>query len=93
MGYVAMIAVSAHADEEAVTKMLDEAGAVYEPHSALTFDDQIVYVVAGSKRHAHARRYSGGRSRFRYLTEAAACARARRSRPGNAGTAPRASNE
>jgi hypothetical protein len=47
-GYVAMIAVSAHADEEAVTKMLDEAGAVYEPHSALTFDDQIVYVVAGS---------------------------------------------
>jgi hypothetical protein len=47
-GYVVMITVRAHADAEAVMKMLDEAGLVYEPHSALTYDDQIGYVVGGS---------------------------------------------
>jgi hypothetical protein len=47
-GYVVMITVRAHADAEAMTKMLDEAGVVYEPHSALTYGDQIAYVVGGS---------------------------------------------
>jgi hypothetical protein len=47
-GYVVMIAVRAHADAETVTKMLDDASVVYEPHPALTYDDQIAYVVAGS---------------------------------------------
>ena len=43
-----MITVRAHADSEAVTKMLDEAGVVYEPYSALTHDDQIAYVIGGA---------------------------------------------
>jgi hypothetical protein len=47
-GHVVMIAVRAHADAEAVTKMLDDSGVVYVPHSALTADDQIAYVVGGS---------------------------------------------
>jgi hypothetical protein len=47
-GHVVMIAVRAHGDAEAVTKLLDDAGVVYEPHSALTSDDQIAYVVGGS---------------------------------------------
>jgi hypothetical protein len=47
-GYVVMIVVSANADAEAVTKMLDAAGVVYEPHLALTSDDQIAYAVGGN---------------------------------------------
>jgi hypothetical protein len=47
-GCVVMITVRAHADAEAVMKMLDEAGVLYAPHSPLTYDDQIAYVVGGS---------------------------------------------
>jgi hypothetical protein len=45
---VLMIAVREHADAETVTKMLDEAGVTYQPIEALTYDDQIAYVVGGS---------------------------------------------
>jgi hypothetical protein len=47
-GHVVTIAVRAHADAEAVTKMLDGAGVGHEPHAALTYDDQIAYVVDAS---------------------------------------------
>jgi hypothetical protein len=47
-GYVVMIVVRVQAHANAVTKMLDGAGVGYEPHSALTYDDQVAYVVGGS---------------------------------------------
>ena len=47
-GYVVMVAVRVPADAEAVMMMLDGAGVVYEPDLALTYDDQVAYVVGGS---------------------------------------------
>ena len=43
-----MIAVRVHAHAEAVTTMWDGAGVVYEPNPALTYADQVAYVVDGS---------------------------------------------
>jgi threonine synthase len=48
-GCVVMITVSANADAQAVTNMLDDAGVTYEPHTALAYDEQIAYVVGGSR--------------------------------------------
>jgi hypothetical protein len=47
-GRVVMIVVRIHTDAGAVTRMLDDAGIFYEPHSALSDDDLVAYVVGGS---------------------------------------------